>query len=295
MCDEGRFGFKYIHSPERLTRPAMKAAKLAGNGDGAVALDWPAILDRVRTHFARQAAENADGVVGIFSPWMTCEEAYLLAAWLRSLSPGVRLVVGPVQVIGEDDLYPKNWRGEPELPPRFVIRAEKCPNRKGVEAVLRHFQPQELTFDDVIGGPVSAAYVSHPGPAGWLSSEQMQTLADVPFLVVQDILKSELSDAAAVVLPGASFAEKDGTFINYAGLAQTIKRSILCPAEGYTDGRILMELARRTGLFNARVIRQEMSRQIPYFAPLAQSDLGDHGVRLDQVESAAPRQEQLAR
>jgi hypothetical protein len=56
-----------------------------------------------------------------------------------------------------------------------------------------------------------------------------------------------------------------------------------------------MELARRTGLFNSRVIRQEMGRQIPYFAPLSQTDLGDFGVRLDQLESAAPRQEQLAR
>jgi NADH-quinone oxidoreductase subunit G len=295
MCDEGRFGFKYIHSPERLVRPAVKAATPAGNGEGAVAFDWPAILDRVRTHFARQAAETPDSVIGVFSPWMTCEEAYLLAAWLRSLSPGVRLVTGPVRVVGEDDLYPKNWRGEPVLPPRFVIRAEKCPNRKGVEAVLRHFQPQELDFDDVVGGPVSAAYVSHSGPAGWLSSEQMQKLARVPLLVVQDILESDLSGAAAVMLPGAAFAEKDGTFVNHAGLAQTIKRSILCPAEGYTDGRIFMELARRTGLFNARVIRQEMSRQIPYFAPLGASDLGDYGVRLEQSETAAPQQEQLAR
>ena len=93
-------------------------------------------------------------------------------------------------------------------------------------------------------------------------------------MVVQDILPSELTDAAHVVLPGASFAEKDGTYVNHAGLAQMIKRSIRCPAEGYTDGRIFMELAGRTGLFNARLLRQELSREIPYFAAAGRRRFG---------------------
>jgi NADH-quinone oxidoreductase subunit G len=90
-----------------------------------------------------------------------------------------------------------------------------------------------------------------------------------------------------VVLPGASFAEKDGTYVNHAGLAQALHRSIRCPAEGYTDGRIFMELAERAGLFNARVMRQELGETIPYFARLAKGDLGEHGVQL-QAEAARP-------
>jgi NADH-quinone oxidoreductase subunit G len=207
--------------------------------------------------------------------------------------------MGPVAIVGEDDLYPKNWRGEPMLPTRFVIRAEKCPNSRGVAAVLRHFQPDGLSFTDVLnqaqGGNVSAAYVAHCGPDDWLNSQQVQSLAKAQFLVVQDILNSELAKSAAFILPGASFAEKDGTFVNHAGLAQMIKRSIRCPAEGYTDGRIFMELAGRVGLFNARVLRQEMSGEIPYFGPLAVGDLGEYGVRLEQPAAGAARQEQLAR
>ena len=299
MCDEGRFGFGYIHSSERLTHPVMKSTGVVTNGSGMAAPDWAAILGHVRTSFTQQTAANPSGVVGIFSPWMTCEDAFLLASWLRSLSSGVRLVMGPVPVVGEDDLYPKNWRGEPVHPPRFVIRAEKCPNRRGVAAVLRHFQSQEVNFEEVLndagGGDVQSAYVAHNGPDGWLSDEQIRSLSQIPHLVVQDVLNADLAKAAAVVLPGASFAEKDGTFVNHAGLAQMIKRSIRCPAEGYTDGRIFMELAGRGGLFNARVVRQEMSSVIPYFAPLSVGDLGEYGIRLEQPAAAAAMQEQLAR
>jgi NADH-quinone oxidoreductase subunit G len=188
-------------------------------------------------------------------------------------------------------LYPKNWRGEPQLPTKFTIRAEKCPNRRGVEEVLKHFHRDQEPFDmllaDVQAGRLQAVYVVGGGPPGWLSADQMRLLARVPLRIVQDILSNELTEAAHVVLPGASFAEKDGTYVNHAGLAQMIKRSIRCPAEGYSDGRIFMELTGRIGLFNARILRQELSRAIPYFAPLAIGDLGETGVRLESA--AAPQ------
>ncbi len=284
MCDEGRFGFKYVHAPERLPGPLVRSAAVASNGNGFAGPDWLTILDHVRKSFIKHVADDPRAVVGVFSPWMTCEESYLLAGWLRSLSSDVRLVMGPVPLVGEDDRYPKNWHGEPVEPTRFTIRAEKCPNSRGVAAVLRHFQEAGVDFDDIAkeaeAGRLRAAYVVHSGPPGWLRGEQIAALVKSQFLVVQDISRTDLSDAAAVVLPGASFAEKDGTFVNHAGLAQMIKRAIHSPAEGYQDGRIFMELAGRVGLFNARVLRQEMAGVIAEFAPLAVGDLGEFGVRL---------------
>jgi NADH-quinone oxidoreductase subunit G len=300
MCDDGRFGFKYIHAPERLTRPVVRGgdAETNGSGDGDVmaAPDWARAINHVRDSLTRLAREDAHGVAAVFSPWTTCEEAYLLARWLKHLSPNVRLALGRIPVLGEDDLYPKNWRCEPALPTKFTIRAEKCPNRRGVEEMLKHFHREPMPFDALLAeaqaGKLKAVYMVHSGPPGWLTTDQMNTLARVPLVIAQDILANALTEAAHVVLPGASFAEKDGTYVNHAGLAQMIKRSIRCPAEGYTDGRILMELTGRMGLFNARIIRQELAREIPYFAPLAVGDLGETGVRL---ESAAVPQEVAAR
>jgi NADH-quinone oxidoreductase subunit G len=56
---------------------------------------------------------------------------------------------GPVPVVGADDTYPKNAKGEPVEPVKFTIRAEKAPNRRGVVAVLEQLQGEVILFTDV--------------------------------------------------------------------------------------------------------------------------------------------------
>jgi NADH-quinone oxidoreductase subunit G len=97
-------------------------------------------------------------------------------------------------------------------------------------------------------------------------------------LVVQDILPSPASAVAHFVLPGGSFAEREGTFVNHAGVAQAIQRAVAPPDEVWPDGRILWQLAGRRGLFHAPTLRQEMAQAIPALAPLAAGDLGEWGV-----------------
>src|SRR5207247_3724411 len=114
--------------------------------------------------------------VGVISPFLTCEEAYLFAKYMKGLSGEARLALGPVPVVGEDDTYPKDRRGQPVHPVKFTIRAEKCPNRRGVEEVLRHFQGEVIGFDEVVraaeAGQVQALYLAAsypPRPGGWVS------------------------------------------------------------------------------------------------------------------------------
>src|SRR5262249_28325518 len=139
----------------------------------------------------------------VLSPFLTCEEAYLLAKYFKGLSGEVRLALGPVPVVGEDDTYPKDRRGRPAQPVKFTIRAEKCPNRRGVEEVLRHFQGEVIRFDDVLGaagdGRLQVLYLAAgypPRPGGWISAGQAAGLGRVPLLVVQDLLPSPASLAA---------------------------------------------------------------------------------------------------
>lgn len=288
MCDEGRFGYGYIHAEERLRVPEWKSAP--ANTNGHAAPRWMETLNHVRESFKQLAKKNGQQIAAIFSPWMTCEDAYLLASWLKKLSPKVRLVMGPVPVVGEDDRYPKNSRGEPVEPTRFTIRAEKCPNRLGVAAVLAHFEPSTQDFPEIReaarSGQLQAAYVVGGGPLNWLTGDDIKALAAVPLLVVQDVLRSELTAAAEVILPGATFNEKDGTFVNHAGLAQMIQRATHPVSEGYNDARIFMELAYREGLFNAKALRQEMAQHISSLRQLSVGDLGPTGVMLPALVRA---------
>ncbi|HEX6985302.1 MAG TPA: molybdopterin-dependent oxidoreductase [Planctomycetaceae bacterium] len=279
MCDEGRFGFGYVHARERLSQPVMKT----GGGERAAA-GWDAVLPALRTSL-QAAARRPGALAAVLSPWMTVEEAYLLAKYLKGLSPSARLALGPARVVGEDDQYPKDVHGRAVDPPKFIIRAEKCPNRRGVEAVLRHFEGEvasyERVFEAAEAGEVDAVYLAGGDPEPWMTVGQAAVLKRLRLLVVQDILPSPASVEAHYLLPGGAFPEKDGTFVNHAGLAQAIRRAIHPPGDARPDGRILWDLAGRRGLFHAANLRREIAAEIPELRALSAGDLGPHGVLLD--------------
>ncbi len=67
------------------------------------------------------------------------------------------------------------------------------------------------------------------------------------FLVVQDILPCETGKLADVVLPAASFAEKDGTFTNTERRIQRVRQAIPPVGDSKPDWQILCEVAKRLG------------------------------------------------
>src|SRR3954452_12221177 len=278
MCDEGRFGWKYIHSDERLAMPELRR-------DGKIiSRDWDVILPDARRALVDAAKVNGKQIAAVLSPWMTIEEAYLLASYLKSLSADVALAMGPVRVVGEDDNYPKDVHGRSVEPLKFTIRAEKCPNKRGVEAIVRHFSGDVQPMGDVLGraaaGDFSAMYLVGGDPEGWITDAQAAALEKVGTVIVQDILPSAASRRATYLFAGGSFAERDGIFINHKGLAQEIHRAIRSPHEAKPDGRILWDLAGRRGLLNLPSLRQEIGEVIEELRPLAIGELTEFGVPL---------------
>jgi NADH-quinone oxidoreductase subunit G len=283
MCDEGRFGWKYIADESRLKSPRKgKLNTTAGSAQTADTniksdLDfsdpWPGIVKDIQNAIAEATRQEAHKFVAIFSPFMTCEETYLLASYLKSVHTGIRLVLGPVPVLGADDLYPKGPKGESPAPEnvKFTIRAEKCPNKLGVSAILKHFQGQVIEWStiqaELAAKQIQAAFFVGGYPQSVLSDADVQNLSSLRLLIVQDILQSKLSDQASFVLAAASFAERF-----YA--------AVRAPGEARADGRILMELAGRRGLFHSDSLLQEIASTIPAFAALKQTPLGELGVKV---------------
>jgi NADH-quinone oxidoreductase subunit G len=277
ICDEGRFGWKYIHSDQRLRFPEHRVDRRI------VSRDWDTIMPAVRNELTSAVQTAPQRVAAVLSPWMTVEEAYLLASYLQGLSPLVTLALGYVRHDSEDDTYPKDVYGRPAQPVKFTIRAEKCPNRRGVELILQHFCGAVVHLSDVLGRAAAreldVLYLVGGDPQGWIGEEQVESLRKVGgVVIVQDLQSTTASDLATFTLAGGSFAERDGTFVNHAGLAQEIHRSIRGPGESRPDGRIFWELAGRKGLFNASMLRKEIAEQVPAFAGLASGSLGEQGV-----------------
>jgi formate dehydrogenase alpha subunit len=70
-------------------------------------------------------------------------------------------------------------------------------------------------------------------------------MEQLDFIVVQDIFLNETGEFADVLLPAASFAEKDGTFTNSDRRVQLIRKALPMPGEARPDWEILCDLAQR--------------------------------------------------
>src|SRR5207244_1324892 len=101
----------------------------------------------------------------------------------------------------------------------------------------------------------------------WLPAPVLDRIAKIPLLIVQDMMPSAATTAAKYVLPAASFAEKDGSFVNHANLCQAIRWAVRTSGAGRTDGQVFLDLLERRGLLHAETLRQELAAQVPFFAP----------------------------
>lgn len=72
-----------------------------------------------------------------------------------------------------------------------------------------------------------------------------ECLAELDLLVCQDIFINETGEQADVILPAASFAEKDGTFTNSDRRVQRVRQAIAPVGQSRPDWVILCDLAKR--------------------------------------------------
>jgi predicted molibdopterin-dependent oxidoreductase YjgC len=102
--------------------------------------------------------------------------------------------------------------------------------------------------DGILTGEVKAWYVMGENP---LMSEPnlnhaRHAVEQLEFFVAQDIFFNETSVYADIILPAASFAEKDGTFTNSDRRIQRVRKAVDPPGQARADWEIVAELARRT-------------------------------------------------
>jgi formate dehydrogenase major subunit/formate dehydrogenase alpha subunit len=110
-----------------------------------------------------------------------------------------------------------------------------------------------------------------------------QALEDVEFLVVQDIFLSDTAEYADVILPAASFAEKNGTFTNTERRIQKVNKAVNPPGEAKPDWVIIQELANKMGYEmhynNAAEILDEIADLTPIYGGIRQPRLGQSGLQ----------------
>lgn len=93
------------------------------------------------------------------------------------------------------------------------------------------------------------------------------------FLVVQDIFLTETAQLADVVLPGVSFAEKEGTFTNSERKVQRVRKAIEPVGEAREDSWIICQLATAMGYplqyADSRMVMEEIRKLTPSYAGIS--------------------------
>jgi formate dehydrogenase alpha subunit len=97
-----------------------------------------------------------------------------------------------------------------------------------------------------------------------------KALDKLDFIVVQDIIKNETTEVADVVLPGAAFSEKGGSFTNLEGRIQSFEPVVSLPGEAKPDWEIITLLASKMGnklsYSSLEEVRKEIIQLVPMYA-----------------------------
>lgn len=111
-----------------------------------------------------------------------------------------------------------------------------------------------------------------------------RALRKLKFLIVQDIFLTETARLADVVLPGASFAEKEGTFTNTERRVQRVRRAIEPIGDSKPDWQIICDVARRMGakgfdFTDPLGIMEEIARLTPSYGGITYGRLENGGLQ----------------
>jgi predicted molibdopterin-dependent oxidoreductase YjgC len=134
-------------------------------------------------------------------------------------------------------------------------------------------------------GKLKALYIMGENPM--LSDPDINHVKEgldaLDFLVVQDIFLTETARLADVVLPGVSFAEKNGTFTNTERRVQRIHKVIEPLGEAKEDREIISELSKRFGYemnyHTAGQIMDEIASVTPIYGGINYQRLKTHGLQ----------------
>ncbi len=142
----------------------------------------------------------------------------------------------------------------PPFLPGYLEVADPAARRKFEAAWGVPLDPRAgLTVVEILGqvleGKVRTIYMMGENPM--LSDPNLNTvrvaLAALEFLVCQDIFLSDTAEYADVVLPAASFAEKDGSYTNTDRRVQRAHKAVDPPGQARADWQIVADLSNRMG------------------------------------------------
>ena len=213
MCDEGRDVYKFANKSVRLLDARV-------NNGGRQ--EW--ILPQTAAKKAGETlrANKGKSIALVLTGQHSVEEYEALVAFFKS-------------DIGTDRIF--HWVNNPDTFDKhdgLLLRGDRNPNTKGLQEVLSKHgikaDWKELT-DGISSGAIKTVVVAGPENQAWFPDmgAKVQELSKAASLVWLTAGKHERLEALTgdvTLIPLKTYVEKDGTFVNFAGIRQTVSKVV---------------------------------------------------------------------
>ncbi len=215
---------------------------------------------------------------------MAISNLALVCGQIGRPSTGIMALRGQNNVQGASDLgpLPATLPGYQSVADEKIRdKFEKAWGRKiKKEAGLKSVE----MLDECVRGKFKGIYILGEDPAQTDPdlNHVRKALESVDFLVVQDIFHTETTRFADVILPGASFAEKDGTFTNGERRVQRVRKAIE-PLAGMAEWQVISKISTLMGYPQSydspAEIMDEIASLVPLYGGISYDRLEEKGIQ----------------
>lgn len=206
MCDNGRLNtFKFVNGGDRVDGTYVKE-----NGE-LKKVDWLTAISKAASSL-KEFKGNEIAFIG--SAYATCEDNFALVRFAKSL--GISNIDFCEHIVpgDQDDI---------------LIREDKTPNSLGAKLVGVKPQSNGLKLEGILRSikerKIKAIFVMEDDAASF-SDEWAEELKKLDLLIVLSTNFNKTTSIADFIFPASTYAEKNGTFVNFNGRIQRIRPAV---------------------------------------------------------------------
>ena len=236
--------------------------------------------DKAPIMYCLGVTEHSTGTEGV----MSMSNMAMLVGKLGREGCGVNPIRGQNNVQGACDMgaMPTDFPGYQKVDNPEVLA--KFENAWGVKLNPKPGMKATEVFPAAIKGDIKGLYIFGEDPVvtDADTTHIIKALESLDFLVMNELFMTETAQYADVILPGVSYAEKEGTFSNTERRVQRVRKAVELEGEMRLDTDIFTDLMNRMGYPQPRLTAAEIMDEV---ASLTPSFAGISHKRLDEVGS----------
>lgn len=210
MCDYGRLNtYKFVNDESsRVNSPMMRPieAGILSDDDRLQNCEWDDAIARTISELKNY---NSPEIAFIASPFSTLEDNFVLKRFAEETIGTKSICYIPMtDERCEDDL---------------LIRADRTPNTKGLKEL--GIKPIDQNFiDAIVNRKIKLVYLMNDTLNRLATGEVMMKSIEVGIIHLSNFFTS--SKRATVIFPATTYAEMNGTFVNFQNRVQRIRQAV---------------------------------------------------------------------